>query len=391
MKQQKLLITIISFIVVLQQSEACIPITIPTVPTVAPPTSAPTTLSPTTTTFESTTGSDSSNAATTTTAEVTTTTTTPPTTTTTTPPTTTTTTPPTTTTTVTTTTTTICPTTCGTWTSEGDKCFQLFTSALSWADSQTSCETNGGDLASIESQAEQDAVFALTAGGADTWIGANDILSNQEWLWSSNFATLDSYNNWWTNRPKDNENQDCVKMKTTGTWDNVICSKSLQYVCQRLPISSCAPTTATTTVTTSTTTTTVTTTIKTTTTLAPTCGQWEQEGSKCFQLCTRPTDWDLSQTVCESKGGNLAAPENQAEQDKVASLQNGEDTWIGGNDLALNQDWVWTSSAAFTYTNWFTNRPKDNVNQDCVKLRTDGTWDNVVCTKEFQFVCEKAC
>jgi len=72
-------------------------------------------------------------------------------------------------------------------------------------------------------------------------------------------------------------------------------------------------------------------------------------------------------------------------------MQNGAITWIGGNDIATNQAWVWSSSAPFTYTNWFKNRPKNNANQDCVNLREDGTWDNIVCTKENQFICEKAC
>jgi len=91
-----------------------------------------------------------------------------------------------------------------------------------------------------------------------------------------------------------------------------------------------------------------------------------------------------------TKGGNLAAIESQAEQDKADSMVGGQDTWIGGNDIASSQVWVWSSSATLGYTNWFTNRPKDNDGQDCVKMKTDGRWDNIVCTKEIQFLCQKS-
>jgi len=106
----------------------------------------------------------------------------------------------------------------------------VFTTASAFADAQTACEGEGGNLASIESQAEQDAVFGLI-GATDTWIGANDIASDQVFAWSD--AATFSYDNWFTNRPKTNANQDCVKMKTTGAWDNVLCTKTLQYACQK--------------------------------------------------------------------------------------------------------------------------------------------------------------
>merc|ERR1719228_2737597 len=94
-----------------------------------------------------------------------------------------------------------------------DKCFNVFSTEVAWADAQTACEGYGGNLATIESAAEQTAVEGLLAG-TDIWIGLNDITTDQEWTWYDG-ATF-SYDNWWTNRPKNNADQDCVKMKTTG-------------------------------------------------------------------------------------------------------------------------------------------------------------------------------
>eukprot|EP00091_Calanus_sinicus_P014755 TRINITY_DN32428_c0_g1_i1.p1 TRINITY_DN32428_c0_g1~~TRINITY_DN32428_c0_g1_i1.p1 ORF type:complete len:110 (+),score=17.02 TRINITY_DN32428_c0_g1_i1:173-502(+) len=52
-------------------------------------------------------------------------------------------------------------------------------------------------------------------------------------------------------------------------------------------------------------------------------------------------------------------------------------------------DYLWEDGATFSYNNWFTNRPKDNADQDCMKMKDTGTWDNVVCTKELPYVCQK--
>eukprot|EP00091_Calanus_sinicus_P004400 TRINITY_DN1468_c0_g2_i1.p2 TRINITY_DN1468_c0_g2~~TRINITY_DN1468_c0_g2_i1.p2 ORF type:complete len:102 (-),score=32.19 TRINITY_DN1468_c0_g2_i1:79-384(-) len=55
---------------------------------------------------------------------------------------------------------------------EGSKCYEVFTDKLNWNKAQLACEGYGGDLANIESQAEQDAVAGLTTEAA--WLGGND-------------------------------------------------------------------------------------------------------------------------------------------------------------------------------------------------------------------------
>jgi len=66
------------------------------------------------------------------------------------------------------------------------------------------------------------------------------------------------------------------------------------------------------------------------------------------------------------------------------------DTWIGANDISTHLTYEWNDGATFGYDAWFTNRPKDNADQDCVKIRkADGAWDNIACTKEIQYACSK--
>jgi len=78
------------------------------------------------------------------------------------------------------------------------------------------------------------------------------------------------------------------------------------------------------------------------------------------------------------------------EQTAVEGLLDGADIWIGLNDLTTDQDWTWSDGTTFGYDNWWTNRPKTNAGQDCVKMKTTGLWDNVSCTTERPYVCQKA-
>jgi len=100
--------------------------------------------------------------------------------------------------------------------------------------------------------------------------------------------------------------------------------------------------------------------------------------------------WAAAQTACEGYGGNLASIESADEQTAVEGLLAGTDIWIGGNDLTTDQDWSWQDGATFGYTNWWTNRPKTNADQDCVKMKTTGLWDNVSCTTDRPYACQKA-
>ena len=113
----------------------------------------------------------------------------------------------TTTTTTTSTTTTTCLAGCGSWTEEGSKCYEVFTDKLSFNKAQASCGGYGGNLAHIESQTEQDAVFGLITG--DTWIGGSDKDKHKKWVWY-NGAKINRnfYRNWkknWKNWKKNYE------------------------------------------------------------------------------------------------------------------------------------------------------------------------------------------
>ena len=62
--------------------------------------------------------------------------------------------------------------------------------------------------------------------------------------------------------------------------------------------------------------------------------------------------------------------------------------WIGFNDIATTNTWVWTDGTPSDYTNWNTNEPNGGHIENCAELLTSGLWNDIGCTYTFfWFVC----
>jgi hypothetical protein len=78
-------------------------------------------------------------------------------------------------------------------------------------------------------------------------------------------------------------------------------------------------------------------------------------------------DWTDSEAEAAALGGHLATINNQAEEDWIYdsfSLYGGQrhDLWIGLNDAGHPFNFLWTSGAPVTYTDWQSGQP-DNGGQ----------------------------
>ena len=116
------------------------------------------------------------------------------------------------------------------YTEVGSKCFSAIAGPANYLDAITACCSEGGTLATIESQAEQDAVYALT-GDTGAWIGLTDFMAEGTFVWVDGTAL--SYTNWRPNQPNNGgDTQHCTWIRPDGGWDDVICTKEQAYVCQ---------------------------------------------------------------------------------------------------------------------------------------------------------------
>jgi hypothetical protein len=118
------------------------------------------------------------------------------------------------------------------WTNLGLSCIQSVAAptAMSWRDAADACRASGGWLARIDSQAKQDAAWALMQG-ARGFIGLRDFIASSEdslWGW-------DHYENWSPGQPLPILDADghydpsasCAVMDAgTGQWRSVRCSEA---------------------------------------------------------------------------------------------------------------------------------------------------------------------
>ncbi len=125
----------------------------------------------------------------------------------------------------------------------GGHTFAITSAAMNWNNSKVQATALGGYLTTINSKAENDRLTTRfrIQHGAELWIGANDIVTNNTWVWDNGTTSGDSgltdnlSNNakwadnitrkWYTNEP--NNSGDCGYIWTiTGHWDDTNCNNN---------------------------------------------------------------------------------------------------------------------------------------------------------------------
>lgn len=137
--------------------------------------------------------------------------------------------------------------------------YQLVANSLSWVDAKAAAEANGGHLATIGTEAENNAIssFLLSTGydyptasdgggAAYVWLGASDSATEGDWQWIDS-TDLTAYSNWgsgaWGSEPDNfNGSQDAMAMGLTawpypegglgsaGQWNDINENNSLYYL-----------------------------------------------------------------------------------------------------------------------------------------------------------------
>ena len=113
----------------------------------------------------------------------------------------------------------------------GGKCLKMMNQPANYLIALTSCVSMGATLASIQSQAEQEAVHAMT-NTTGAWIGLTDFLDEEVFSWVDG-AEL-GFTNWVEGHHDNGEKgAHCVLMRGDGGWDDVACKRMEAFVCQK--------------------------------------------------------------------------------------------------------------------------------------------------------------
>ncbi|HEY3237908.1 MAG TPA: C-type lectin domain-containing protein, partial [Polyangiaceae bacterium] len=120
----------------------------------------------------------------------------------------------------------------------GLHCYHFFASYATWQAALASCQSWGGSLVSINSQAENDYLWNNYVRNVTyTWIGLNDISVEGTFVWANGDPVV--YTHWYGGGAPINDAEDCIIMTAwhldDGTWTDLPCSSgsSAYYMCER--------------------------------------------------------------------------------------------------------------------------------------------------------------
>lgn len=125
----------------------------------------------------------------------------------------------------------------------GGFCYFYQRTAMTWPDARAACQAQNADLASVTSKSEFAVLYQICdSPGYNCWLGANDIDSEGNWVWSdgSDNSLLTSSTNhiWWTGEPNNCcGGEDCGHSwavgGTTPSINDIPCSQLFASICKK--------------------------------------------------------------------------------------------------------------------------------------------------------------
>ncbi|XP_006820860.1 lithostathine-like [Saccoglossus kowalevskii] len=127
----------------------------------------------------------------------------------------------------------LCPSGFRYWSYTG-YCYLYVRDLYNFRDADTNCGNlaAGGYLVSTHSLAEEGFVQGLVETGDDYWIGANDVNSNSDFVWTDR-SPMD-WTNWDCDEPNNSGDEDCVESNfgLDKRWNDAHCDNRKQSVCK---------------------------------------------------------------------------------------------------------------------------------------------------------------
>ncbi|CAJ1070748.1 macrophage mannose receptor 1 [Xyrichtys novacula] len=266
------------------------------------------------------------------------------------------------------------------WLRFNNKCFMFKGKHLepksNWSDAQSFCKEQGGTLAVIDNQYENDFVASyLRDLELPTWIGLSDLLMENQYAWSDGVSPV-LYTNWNEKEPNNAGGAEhCVAMAhhhlVTGRWNDDACHKNHSFVCSRKKSSSIKPPPP----------------------IKDCPDGYISWYANCYKLVEEKATWDAAQAACVKEGGNLASIDMSYDQAFVAGvvLQGREDAWIGLRRKD-NGSYTWTDGWPVFFTQWGPGEPSNIKDEGCVSMHGarafHGTWNDTKCDVAKNYICK---
>uniref|UniRef100_A0A668TZZ6 C-type lectin domain-containing protein n=1 Tax=Oreochromis aureus TaxID=47969 RepID=A0A668TZZ6_OREAU len=128
-------------------------------------------------------------------------------------------------------------------------CYLLSERSASWDEARKDCRDRGADLVVIDSPEDQTALTNIAT--TEAWIGLNDREQEGTWKWVDGtplslmevFSLVQCGGKWGKNQPDSGGGisylgeEDCVHVKTDTkkSWNDLSCSASFKWICEKTP------------------------------------------------------------------------------------------------------------------------------------------------------------
>ncbi|WP_422108066.1 HYR domain-containing protein [Winogradskyella sp.] len=216
-----------------------------------------------------------------------------------------------------------------------------------------SAELDGYELATINSQAENDYLQGRIS--SPVFIGINDISTEGTYEWQSGQPV--SYTNWGNGEPSNSGNEHYGEFQTDGLWNDVGDTRRSHVVIEYNNYTA----------------------VPTSVSGFSLLGTF---GDSTYFISNQNTHIGNAYANAGTNGHKLVTINSQAENDAIqtwaANLSGADKLIIGLNDPNFtNVDYQWQSGQPVTYTNWGTGQPNDFGGNYVVMQTNSGKWDDV--------------
>ena len=240
--------------------------------------------------------------------------------------------------------------------------YAYFSDCYTWKEAKSLCETMGGHLATITTEAENNYVHELV-GENYAFIGCTDEQKEGTWKWITGESF--SYAPWHDGEPNNaNSAEHYGEIRPNAKWnDNKNAGDFhtgfvLEIEKALTPVNKVT------------------------------------SGSYVYQAYDVSMPWEVAQAYCEFYNGSLAVPVNDSENTVIKNLiQNGSKDYyfLGITDKAKESTWVDTKGNAVSYVNWASGEPNNSNEEDYVHMGKNGQWNDTRSYRDYNgFILKRA-
>ena len=251
------------------------------------------------------------------------------------------------------------------WYRYEDSCYKEFTEKKTWLKALDFCRSMDSDLLSIRDKNEANVILnRYLLSGVRYWIGLSDLEKNDRFEWSD--RTDFNYENWKYGEPNHyNGLEDCVELRSSGTWNDANCFVSRNFVCKMQISTQCGE------------------------------GSWLLHNKSCYMFNPvsnmSALSWTGARQYCKAHGADLAVTKSSNELSALLSQAfkySRSGKWIGLNNIEQGGEYRWVDGTVLGDLPWNRGQPNNEEN-GCAAINEYGNADEEDCDTKRGYICEK--